>query len=172
MEPRYYVLHINPEPWAIGSVSRSAKGATISPNPNLVAYQNAVREAMEGVSKLPPSAGYKLTFRFWRQQAKYIDMNDHVRQRNQADATNMQKALEDALQGILFDNDRQVADIRSVIIDQGPKVTPCIIIEAELAGNMADELESIPVSVLEQMIRGEVVQHPQGGKWESAEELF
>lgn len=173
MEPRYYILHLNPEQWAVGSVNRTAKGASISPNPNLVAFQNAVREAMEGV-KMLPGDHYKLTFYFWRQQARYIDMEDHIRQRNQADATNLQKGLEDALQGILFANDRDVQDIRSIIVEQGPKVIPMIVIKAEIAGDYSNDLATFPMDILEQMIRGTGNIHVASGddKWESAEELF
>lgn len=169
MDAKYYVMHLNPEPWAVGAVS----GKRISPNPNLVAYQNAVREALEGVKKLPEGQ-YKLTFYFWRQMAKYIDAADRVRQRNQADATNMQKGLEDALQGVLFNNDRDVQDIRSVIVEQGTNVKPCIIIKAEIAGDFSTELASLPMDVLEKVVRGTGNPFQTSGddKWETADELF
>src|SRR4051794_39473343 len=105
MTGKWFVLHINPEPWAVGSIS----GKRISPNPNLVAFQSAVREELEGQTL--PRDFRKLEFFFFRQTAKYIDTSDHVRQRNQADTTNCQKALEDALQGVLFHNDREIVDI-------------------------------------------------------------
>lgn len=176
-EPKFYVLHLNPEPWAVGSVSIGKSGGQhvgrISPNPNLAAFQNAVREALEGVPMLPPES-YKLTFYFWRQQAKYIDTADRVRQRNQADATNLQKGLEDALQGVLFDNDRDVQDIRSVIVDQGTQVQPCIIIRAEIAGDFSNELAGLPMDVLEKLVRGTGNPFQASGedKWATAEELF
>lgn len=177
MPPKYYVLHLNPEPWAIGNASvgrrSGALTARISPNPNLAAFQNAVREELEGVKMLPPER-YKLTFFFWRQQARYIDAADHLRQRNQADATNLQKGLEDALQGRLFDNDRDVQDIRSVIVEQGPKVNPCIIIKAETAGDFAEDLANLPMDVLEDLVRGTGNPFQAGGddKWAEAQDLF
>lgn len=128
---RWFGLPLNPEPWAVGSVSIGKQGGKhvgrISPNPNLAAFQNAVREEMTGVSLLPPEYT-RFEFYFWRQQARYLDAADRIRQRNQADATNLQKSLEDALQGILFENDREVTDIRSVIVEQGPQVEPGIVI--------------------------------------------
>lgn len=123
----WFVIPVNPEPWSVGTISYKR----ISPSPNLVAYQNAIREELSDVDMLPEE--YRsITFYFFRQQAQYIDMRDKVRTRNQADATNMQKATEDALQGVLFDNDREVRDIRSVIVQQGPHVLmPGVIICAE-----------------------------------------
>lgn len=123
----WLVAPVNPEPWTVGTISYKR----ISPSPNLVAYQSALREELAGVEMLPPEYR-KITFYFFRQQAQYIDMRDKIRTRNQADATNMQKATEDALQGILFDNDREVMDIRSVIVQQGPHVLmPGVVICAE-----------------------------------------
>lgn len=126
---------------------------------------------MEGEKKLP-EGWIKLTFYFFRQQAKYLDTNDKVRQRNQADATNMQKGLEDALQGILFDNDKSVSDIRSVIVSQGPYVEPCIIIKAELAGKHTDEVLSLPQEVLDSWVRAGGTTKKVEDKWNEAEELF
>ncbi len=133
-EPIRYTLWLNPEPWAVGTISSGRKNgkifSRISPDPNLAAFQRAVKEELIGVPMLP-SDYTKITFFFWRQQAVYLDSLDRRRHRNQADATNMQKGLEDALQGILFENDRDVQDIRSVIIEQGLNITPCIVIQAE-----------------------------------------
>lgn len=142
-EPIRYTLWLNPEPWAVGSISSGRKNGKIfsrmSPDPNLAAYQRAVKEALQDAEKLP-SDYTKLTFFLWRQQAAYLDSADRRRHRNQADATNMQKGLEDALQGILFDNDRIVQDIRTVIMEQGPNVEPCIVIQAD---RKASELDLI-----------------------------
>lgn len=131
----WYHLHVNPEPWAVGNAAvgrRNGKTfARISPHAGLKAYQEAVREELDDVTKLPDGQ-YRLTFFLWRQQAQYIDIGDKRRQRNQADATNMQKALEDALQGVLFDNDREVQDIRTRIVSQGSHIEPLIVIKAEM----------------------------------------
>lgn len=175
LDPKYFILHVNPEPWAIGSVSRSSHGARISPNPNLVAFQAAVKEALEDVPMLPESYR-RMTFYFWRQQAKYLDTNDKIRQRNQADATNMQKGLEDALQGILFKNDREIRDVRSVIVAQGPDVTePGILIRAEHVGPTftSNVLDEIPTEVLEDMLRGASnYLKEKADRWSQSDDLF
>lgn len=158
MNPIWIKLWLNPEPWAIGSVSRGKTGARISPNPNLVAFQSAVRGELEG-HELLPETHRKITFYFWRQQAQYLDMSDKVRSRNQADSTNMQKGLEDALQGILFKNDREIRDIRSVIVQQGHTVEPCILIKAE-EFKLSPVLGEIPEDLLKEVITGpQVTQH-------------
>lgn len=148
-----YTLHLNPEPWAVGTVAYNR----VSPNLTLKAFQEAVREELSDVSPLPEGE-YQLQFYFWRQQAVYLDMADRKRQRNQADATNMQKALEDALQGVLFDNDRSVRKISSVIMDQGPDVEPGIIIVASMwvLYSLDRELGKIPFEAKEELARGSV----------------
>lgn len=131
----YYLLRVNPEPWAIGTIAagRSKSGKTfgrMSPNPNLVAYQSAVREELENLH-FPSYEEYRLKFWFWRNTARYLDPSDRVRSRNMADATNMQKGLEDALQGIVFDNDRRVKEIRSMVMAQGPDTVGQVVIAVE-----------------------------------------
>lgn len=172
---RHYILRINPEPWAIGDVTAGRKdgriSGRISPNPNLVAFQNAVREELQGVTKLNIS-DYSLTFFFWRQQARYLDAADRRRQRNQADATNLQKGLEDALQGVLFDNDRDVKDIRSVIVEQGPKVESCILIVADpIKLPMLELLNTVPADILERLVLKPVIKN-NTDKWQDADDLF
>lgn len=140
----WFTLHVNPEPWAVGTIS----GKRMSPDQNLVAYQNAVREALREHNTLP-STHRRLEFYFFRNVARYIDAGDRRRHRNQADATNMQKALEDALQGILFDNDREITDIRSVISMQGSNVDPMILIRAMPSGDpMFETLSNVPNEVM------------------------
>ncbi|QEM40882.1 MAG: RusA-like resolvase [Phage AS32] len=166
----WYKLWVNPEPWAIGSISRGKSGAQMSPNLNLVAFQSAVREELSQVKKLPEDYR-KLEFFFFRQQARYLDMSDKIRQRNQADATNMGKALEDALQGILFDNDREVRDIRSVIVSQSINTEPCILIKAS-PFRLNDAMAEIPTALLEEALMGQKVHEKEVDRWEDSEVDF
>lgn len=103
----------------------------MSPNAQLVAFQEAVREALRLEEKLPEGE-YALGFYFWRQQQQYTSATtDRKIRKHRVDTTNLQKALEDALQGVLIDNDRNVRDVHSVIVEQGPDVTPAVVIRAE-----------------------------------------
>jgi Holliday junction resolvase RusA-like endonuclease len=130
MEDYWYVLNVNPEPWAIGSLGLGRRNGKVYPyvgqNAQLAAYQSAVREAV--VDPVQIEGNVELTFYFWRNLASYETQSGHEHRKHHADATNMQKATEDALQGILFDNDKWVVDVHSVVMDQGPEVKGKIVI--------------------------------------------
>lgn len=123
----YDITGINPEPWTPGHAVPLRRGgkmiAIIVKDAKLKAFQMAVKE------ELPLQNGHAglhsgdLTVRFylWRSTAAG----------QPADATNCQKALEDALQGELYENDRSNRDIRTVIMEQGPTVMSHIRIEIE-----------------------------------------
>lgn len=150
-------LHVpvNPEPWAIGDVSVGKRGGKIfprvSPNGQLVAFQEAVRSELNGREALPPGE-YDLYFYFWRRLDDYETESGRRHRKHYADATNMQKATEDALQGVLIDNDRNVRKVGSEIVEQGPDVTPAIVIRAEMyAGLTPHEESAIPESIWAQM---------------------
>lgn len=119
------MLDINPEPWAVGPLDLIRRGGKLAPtmgrNQQLHMYQQAVRDelyykygAAEGA---PLAPGYALSFFFWRNTQKA----------NVADATNLMKATEDALQGVLLTNDREVVRNYSEIVAQGPDVQGGII---------------------------------------------
>lgn len=129
MIAQYVIRDINPEPWTSPSASASRIGgrvvARVHKNARLRAYQEAIKEALEGVDE-PRDGPVDLEFYFWRQLEQYKTDKDKLRRRNRADVTNLQKALEDAIQGILITNDRNVVSITSVMVEQGPDVVPRI----------------------------------------------
>lgn len=131
LEPTWYIIKINPEPWAIGPVSVGRKNGGVFPivgqNKQLASYQEAVREALS--DGLLVDYEVKITFYFWRRLETYVAKRKVTK--HQVDATNLQKGTEDALQGILIFNDRQVRDVRSVIWEQGENVDPMIAIKFE-----------------------------------------
>lgn len=130
----WYVIPVNPEPWAIGTPGIGKRGGKltpyISPNPQLAAYKQAVQEALADAEPLP-QGDYQLTFYFWRRLDSYETQSGRRHRKHAVDATNMQKATEDALQGVLFDNDRNVQDVRSIIVHQGSEVDGLVILEAK-----------------------------------------
>lgn len=125
---------INPEPWTSPTASVGRKGgrvyARMVKDRGLAVYQEAVREAivpaLEQVE--PTDEPITLAFYLWRERTRYVTKSGRTAQKNAADATNMQKALEDALQGVLFENDRQVRTITTHVMAQGPEVEPKILI--------------------------------------------
>src|SRR6478609_2923648 len=105
-----YALSINPQQWAVGPLSVGKKNGKAFPimgrNQELHAYQESIRELLGKFSPVKFEPGFiQLKFWFWRRLDTYEGSSRKVTG-NAVDATNMQKALEDALQGVLFDNDR------------------------------------------------------------------
>jgi len=124
-------LGVNPDPWAIGPLGVGKRNGKYIPyvgrNSQLDAFKEAVKEelASQGVTKVEYDR-YSLKFFFWRR------LDSHSRGRKHyADATNMQKALEDALQDVLIGNDRDVRHVESTIVEQGTDVPGGIVIYIE-----------------------------------------
>jgi Holliday junction resolvase RusA-like endonuclease len=127
---RWIALDVNPEPWAIGPVGYSRRGGKMSAyvgrNQQLDAYKEAIREALGEQPKLDGKV--TLVFYFWRNRAEYLTAQARTHRKHEADVTNLQKATEDACQGVLFDNDRDVACVYSEMREQGPDVIPAVVI--------------------------------------------
>lgn len=132
------ITGVNPEPWAVGPahVVRKAgkvRGA-IAPNSKLVDYQNALRESLEEFAAESgytiPKPGTKLAMRifFWRRIEKAVSASGKTMSSNYADLTNMVKAAEDAMQDVLFFNDRDNVSISATIVEQGEATSPSIVI--------------------------------------------
>jgi Holliday junction resolvase RusA-like endonuclease len=127
---------INPEPWAIGPLGyRHVNGKIrpyVGPNAKLKSFQDEVKKDLEfQLSKddeTPYESDCTLRFFFWRRLDSWETQGGRKANAHVADATNLQKALEDALQGVLISNDRNVRQITSEIVEQGPNVNPGIII--------------------------------------------
>lgn len=135
MTEGFVYIDVNPEPWAVGPLSVGKRNGKMFPimgrNQSVHAFKEAVRDALEGKVTMLPDGQYDVTFFFWRRLESYVGESGRKANAHWADATNMQKATEDALQGILFDNDRDVREIRSVIVDQGPDVIPGIAVQVQ-----------------------------------------
>lgn len=129
----WYVLDINPEPWAVGPAGVARKSGKLIPyigqNQQLKAYQNAIQELIGEQAFI--EGKISLRFWFWRERAEYTTPQAKTHRKHEADTTNLQKATEDALQGVLFKNDKDVADIHSTMVAQGPDVHGKIVIQAE-----------------------------------------
>lgn len=136
-----FTVPINPEPWTIGPVGYTTKGGRprgfVGVNQQLRNYQDAIRtylkdrvRAIPGGDELfPLKMPLDVKFWFWRRLDNYELESGKKHNRHWADATNMQKALEDAIQGIITGNDRENYRISSEIVHQGKDVSPGIVIE-------------------------------------------
>jgi Holliday junction resolvase RusA-like endonuclease len=169
---RWFHLPLNPEPWAVGSLGIGKRGGkmfpTMSPNPQLTAFKQAVVEELEGVEKLPPGE-YELKFYFWRVLDDYETASGRRHRKHQADTTNLQKATEDALQGVLIDNDRNVRRVTSEIIEQGPDIKPRIVISADFWSGFNPN--QIPQHMWD-LIDGTAQEQLPLDEWESPEDMF
>lgn len=121
---KFYRLNINPIQWAIGPVTTMRRGGKSIPivgrNVELHNYKEAVRSELHRVYGKQPvlECDIELRFWFWRDLPEYKTHQARTARKHQADATNMQKSTEDALQGVLFKNDKQVRRVSSEIIQQ------------------------------------------------------
>lgn len=131
-----FVIHgLNPEPWTAPQVSIGRNKGKPFPrfyaSAAMKAYKEAVKEEVEALLPLnwePLDVPISLRFLFWRHLVPYETHQARTARKHEADATNLQKALEDALQGVLFTNDRNVHSVQSVIMDQGHDSTPLIMV--------------------------------------------
>jgi hypothetical protein len=126
----FMYLDVNPEPWAVGPLSIGKRNGKMFPkmerNASVHAFKEAVRDEVAGQVQMLPPGEYDLEFYLWRRLDSYIGETGRKINAHVADATNMQKALEDALQGLVIDNDRGVRRIKTEIVEQGPDVIPGI----------------------------------------------
>lgn len=152
MQQRWFVLDVNPEPWAIGPVGYSRRGGKMSAyvgrNAQLDAYKEAVREAL-GAGHPKILGRVAIQFYFWRNRADYKTPQARTHRKHEADLTNLQKATEDALQGVLFDNDKDTNEVHAVLVEQGPDVPGRIVISVEESPSFPKVMEAFPQSVCE-----------------------
>lgn len=132
------IANINPEAWKMPDLSVGrAKGrvyAVASTNEVVRRYQEAITEALEealpeGYLPFPRTENIRLRIVIMRTIEQYVTDKGRTMTRNRQDATNIQKATEDALQKILFENDIQCTFVSTEIIAQEKGVEPGIYIE-------------------------------------------
>lgn len=176
---RWFTLGINPEPWAVGPAGVSRTNGKLAPfigrNQQLAAFQEAVRDEL-GADHIMLDGPVSVRFYFWRRRSDYTTPQARRHRKHDADVTNLQKATEDALQKILFENDKQVVHVESHIMDQGPDVVGKIVIALTAGENaLAEAIGRIPLEVQDQMELLDVVGVESGddlGWGENSPSLF
>lgn len=131
----YLIEGVNPEPWTSPAANIMRRGgkliAHLTSSPLVGAYQAAVasefRRTYPEVVPYPDGTELQVEFYFWRQMAQY-EGDTRINTRNFADATNMQKSTEDALQGVVYGNDRSNVQVSSRIMAAGRHVDPLIVV--------------------------------------------
>lgn len=130
----FYVSGVNPEPWTSPSASVARANGKMVPrlfkSAALGAYQESVRQALvDAYPEVEPLEGpVELEFFFWRQLVRY-EGERRRSTKKRVDATNLQKACEDAIQGVLIANDRDVVHVSSWVIEQHHDTDPLIVIQ-------------------------------------------
>jgi len=128
-------LSVNPIPWRVPPMKvgrgRGGKGTYVQAgrDQELFAYQEAIREELARIGARMMDPPYRIRFWFWRRLDPQVTESGRKSNMHRVDATNMQKATEDALQGLVIGNDADVVDVRSIIVDQDPTTTPGVVIE-------------------------------------------
>ena len=123
-----FIMPLNPEPWRVPPMSavRSKHGGKLfvksGRDEAMVAFQEAVREELVAQGAQVDRPPYRIQFWFWRNLSPRM---------KEIDATNMQKACEDALQGLVISNDRFVRHITTNNMDQGAATPGMILIRVE-----------------------------------------
>jgi hypothetical protein len=163
----WFVLPLNPEPWAVGEAYVMRSGgkmrAAIGPNQQLRAYQEAVRETLltdyhalfdplRDVPLFVKGTPLQLTCYFWRQRAEYKTHQGATARKHEIDATNALKAIEDAFQKLLYHNDKDNLRVTSTMVTQDQDVThPKIVVHLE--PYLGFDPHEIPTDVWEVMNR-------------------
>lgn len=132
---QWFVVPVNPYPWKVPPMSVGrAKGGKLfvraGRDEGLYTYQQAVKEHLiaQGAEKI--EGPVRLEMYFWRNMAEYTTWQGRRARKNEVDTTNLQKATEDACQGILFDNDKDNIQVYSHRVSQGPDTSSCVVIRA------------------------------------------
>lgn len=125
-QDRWYFLDINPEGWAVGPLGVMRKSGKLIPyigrNQQLHNFKEAVKHEFENrYEKLVPvDEDVELCVYFWQRLDTANSSTGRKSSDKAADLTNMVKAAEDAIQGVLIKNDNKVMAQRNVIVERGP----------------------------------------------------
>lgn len=138
----YITDGVNPEPWESpeGSIQRKSGKMYVQMHKplKLRAFQEDFAETFvfQNPDAMLLDGDVRMEIYLWRQVDRQVRANI-------ADATNMQKAIEDALQGILYTNDRQVVDVRTVIVEQSPEARCAIAVAIDTMAEWEDSVGTL-----------------------------
>lgn len=169
----WFYIPVNPVQWEVGPLSTGRRDGKVFPrigrSENLHSFQEEVKEELGDAPIVKFTRDVEVHFYFWQKLETYRAPSGRLVTKKAADATNMQKATEDALQDILFDNDRQVKRIVSEIVEQGKDVDPGIAIMI-CDYNSTAEIE-LPGWLLSRRLNPRRVPLPEDNSWPPREGL-
>lgn len=131
---QWFVFDVNPYPWKVPPFSAGRKGNKIFPiagrDTGLHSYKEAIREQLAQIPHWKIEGPVDLKMWFYRNVPAYTTQAGRTARKHDADTTNLQKAAEDALQGYLFDNDKDVVQVESFRVEQSPDATGLLVVMA------------------------------------------
>lgn len=153
----WYVLNLNPVPWTAGEVSWASGGngsrrPYMRPSKDLKNFQQAIKDEMEDWVTISFATEVDVLFVFSRSLDEIVRGGARKSRVHQADATNMQKATEDALQGILFGNDNQNRVVSSIIYEQEPDIEPWVAIGVKVVKDN-DVRTLVPALIRDELVK-------------------
>lgn len=166
----WLVLEVNPEPWAIGPLSVGRRGGKVFPqvgrNMQLHSYKEAIKEAI-GTPDVFFTGPIELKFFFWRRRDEYKTPQSRGHRKHEADLTNLQKATEDALQDIIFKNDKDVVSVRSHMMEQSANATGKVVIGIRNVTGLwqSDAMINMPIDVWQQAQEIGMPQEENDNSW-------
>lgn len=148
---RWYVIPLNPMPWRVGPVYTGRSkvsgklGGGVGRDQELHSFQESIRDELARQNPEKVEGQFKLTIIFFREVNEYKTWQSRRARNQEADGTNMYKATEDALAGILFDNDRDNVRGTFMVAAQAVGVDPCIVVGIAATSRQAvlDELKEL-----------------------------
>lgn len=132
LEEQWFVIPVNPYPWKVPPFTPARVGKKLivkaGRDEGLHSYKQAVKEVLLSQPYEKIEGSVELDFWFYRNIPEYTSHQGRRARKHEADTTNLQKATEDALQGILFDNDKDVIKISSMRVEQSPNAKSLVVL--------------------------------------------
>lgn len=130
----WYYLPINPQGWAVGPLAVKRMNNKLIPfmgrNQELHMFKETVKEELFSRygALIPVDEDVELCVYAWQRLDEYRSATGRKSKDKFADLTNIVKAAEDAIQGVLIKNDNRVMAQRNVIMDRSPSINGCLVI--------------------------------------------
>lgn len=129
---------INPQPWVVPDLGVGRSNGRVYPTATkraeLRAYQEAILETVEAsefnIDMFPADMALDVSFYFWRRLDEYTAASGTKVRKQKPDTTNMVKSTEDALQKVLYANDRQNIRVSGLTVAFGTEVEPAVLVVA------------------------------------------
>lgn len=154
MSEQWFVLPLNPYPWKVPPMSAARKGNKLfvraGRDEGLHTYKEAIRDILSEHATKMITGGVSLRLWFWRNIPEYTTHQGRTARKHEADATNIQKATEDALQGIFYKNDKDVRHVESYIVEQSSEAPSILMICVSPYDGFWEDART-PVAIREQI---------------------